>query len=218
MNIAHLLPREVDTEARPAEVTLESFCTPEMVDSLSFETAFEMYPRYRHIITKKGTLIKTASEQDANVTLAFNKGNEVVGLGILRYPSPDERWTEVGPQVMMEISIIEISRPWRGVGLSKKILERLMVHPLKEKRIIYMVGYSWTWDLVGKGMTPMGYRNMLIQMFSRNGLQVFQTNEPNILLRTENVFMARIGACISEETKKRFKWVRFNLDLSLLKQ
>ncbi|MFC1580430.1 hypothetical protein ACFL4N_05895 [Thermodesulfobacteriota bacterium] len=152
------------------------------------------------------------------MTLAFTDENEVVGFGILRYPSPDERWTRVGPQIMMEISIIEVSRPWRGMGLSRKILELLMVHPLKEKRIIYMVGYSWTWDLVGKGMTPMGYRNMLIQIFSRNGLQVFQTNEPNISLRTENVFMARIGAGISEETKKRFKWVRFNLDLSLLKQ
>jgi acetoin utilization protein AcuA len=67
-------------------------------------------------------------------------------------------------------------------------------------------------------MTPVAYRNMLIKMGTEHGFQVFQTNEPNILLKPENVFMARIGAYVSEEGKKRFRWMRFNLDLSLQEQ
>ena len=74
-----------------------------------------------------------------------------------------------------------------------------------------MVGYSWTWDL--EGISAMDYRNMLIKIFSQQGFKTFQTNEPNIMMRPENLFMARIGANISEDIQKRFKLVRFDLDL-----
>ena len=76
-----------------------------------------------------------------------------------------------------------------------------------------MVGYSWTWDLEDKGISAMAYRDMLISIFSRQGFKSFQTNEPNIMLRPENLFMARIGTHISEDIQKQFKWVRFDLDL-----
>jgi len=74
-----------------------------------------------------------------------------------------------------------------------------------------MVGYSWTWDL--EGISAMDYRDMLISIFSQQGFETFQTNEPNIMMRPENLFMARIGGKISEPIRKRFKQVRFNLDL-----
>ena len=61
-------------------------------------------------------------------------------------------------------------------------------------------------------MSAMAYRNMLIKLGSPYGFRTFKTNEPNVLLRPENLFMARIGANISEEVQKRFKHVRFNLD------
>jgi len=73
-----------------------------------------------------------------------------------------------------------------------------------------MVGYSWTWDL--ERISAMDYRNMLISMFSQQGFETFQTNEPNIMMRPENLFMARIGANISEAIQKQFKQVRFDLD------
>jgi len=74
-----------------------------------------------------------------------------------------------------------------------------------------MVGYSWTWDL--EGISAMDYRNMLISMFSQQGFKTFQTNEPNIMMRPENLFMARIGVTISEALQESFKQVRFDLDL-----
>ena len=113
---------------------------------------------------------------------------------------------------MMEVSVIEVQRPWRSLGISKEILRLLTDHPLKEERILYMVGYSWTWDLDGEGLQAMTYRDLLIRLFSRFGFTIFQTNEPNIMLRPENLFMARVGSRIPEETRKRFKLVRFDLD------
>jgi acetoin utilization protein AcuA len=74
-----------------------------------------------------------------------------------------------------------------------------------------MVGYSWTWDLEGTRKTAQQYRAMLIRLFGQQGFQEYQTNDPNICLKPENVFMARIGKNISQTIKDRFKWLRFGL-------
>jgi len=192
------------------KVMVGSFCKADEIQSLSFIEAYTKYAGYRSIVSKKETLIKAASRPDTNVTLAFTPDGRIVGFGILEYPHPGERWERVGDRIMMEISVIEVGRPWRSLGISKEILRLLVDHPRKETKIFYMVGYSWTWDL--EGSTAVDYRNMLISIFSQQGFKSFQTNEPNIMMRPENLFMARIGANISTSTRERFKQVRFDLD------
>ena len=192
-------------------VTISPFCSPDDIALLSFIEAYTKYAGYRSIVSKKETLIKAASQPDTNVTLAFTPDGKIVGFGILEYPRPGERWQRVGGWIMMEVSVIEIGRPWRSLGISKKILQLLVDHPLKEGKIFYMVGYSWTWDL--EEISAMDCRNMLISIFSQQGFKTFQTNEPNVMMRPENLFMARIGANLSEDIRKRFKLVRFNLGL-----
>jgi acetoin utilization protein AcuA len=39
----------------------------------------------------------------------------------------------------------------------------------------------------------------------------YQTNEPNICLKPENVFMGRIGKKVSLEGQNDFKWLRFGM-------
>ena len=87
--------------------------------------------------------------------------------------------------VVMEVSVIEVSREWRSVGLAGKLLSLLMDHPRIEDRIIYMVGYSWTWDLDGLGRTAMEYRNILVKLFERFQFKPYVTNEANVCLRPE---------------------------------
>lgn len=173
------------------------------------------YTRYRPIVSGKKALIKAASVPDVNVTLAIGPDRMIIGLGVLEYPLPEDRWNKVGKRVMMEVAALEVSIPWRSVGLSKHILMLLVNHPLRDERIFYMVGYSWTWDIDGKGLSAMEYRNMLINIFSREGFRISQTNEPNVMLRPENLFMARVGDSLPEKVRKRFKWVRFGLDPDL---
>ena len=203
--------KRFEWSTRRGKVIINSFCSPDDIASLSFIKAYTKYARYRSIVSKKETLIKAALQPDTNVTLAFTPDGKIIGFGILEYPHPGERWQRVGDRIMMEISVIEVGRPWRSLGISKKILRFLVDHPLKGEKIFYMVGYSWTWDL--EGISAMDYRNMLIKIFSQQGFKTFQTNEPNIMMRPENLFMVRIGANISEEIRKRFKLVRFDLDL-----
>jgi len=191
---------------------LRSFCTPEQIEGLHFAAPpSSLQVQYRPVVTKKKRLIQTAIQGDVNVTLAFRKDGEIVGLGILEYPEPEDRWIKVGDRVMMEVSIIEVRRPWRRSGLAGNILRLTLDHPMVETRICYMVGYSWTWDLDAHGGTAMDYRNTLIDLFSGEGFKIFQTNEPNVMLRPENLFMARVGKAVSKETADRFKLARFNL-------
>ena len=194
-------------------VALISFCNAEIIQKLAFKRAFGKHPHYNPIISTKESLVLAAAEPHANVTIAATDDGDIVGFGILSYPGPDERWARVGDRLMMEVAVIEVSRPWRSKGLSRQILSLVLDHPLKEDRILYMVGYSWTWDLDGGQMATMDYREMMIHLFSTFGFKVMQTNEPNIMLRPENLFMARVGNNISPETRKKFKMVQFNLDL-----
>jgi acetoin utilization protein AcuA len=55
---------------------------------------------------------------------------------------------------------------------------------------------------------------MLIRLFGPFGFQEFQTNEPNICLKPENVFMARVGNAISKDVQTQFKWLRFGVSPS----
>jgi acetoin utilization protein AcuA len=87
----------------------------------------------------------------------------------------------------------------------------MLIHPKIERMIAYMVGYSWTWDLDGSGMTAQKYRNMLIRLFSPHGFIELQTNEPNICLKPENLFMGRIGSEVSDRVRQDFKWLRFGV-------
>jgi acetoin utilization protein AcuA len=209
--MAHHNQKQIERPTRHGKVIISSFCGPDEIASLRFIEAYTKYAGYRSIVSKKETLIKAALHPDTNVTLAFTPDGTIVGFGILEYPHPGERWQRVGDRIMMEVSVIEIGRPWRSLGISGKILQLLVDHPLKEERIFYMVGYSWTWDL--EGISAMDYGKMLIGIFSQQGFQTFRTNEPNIMMRPENLFMARIGNNISESIQKKFKQVRFDFDL-----
>lgn len=52
---------------------------------------------------------------------------------------------------------------------------------------------------------------MLIHLYAKSGFLQYMTNEPNICLKPENIFMARFGTNISKEDRDRFKWLRFGI-------
>lgn len=205
--------KRVFVDTQRGRIAITSFCRPEDIQGLAFKRAFGTHSHYNPIISTKQSLIRAAVEPDANVTVAATDDGDIVGFGILAYPRPEERWHRVGDRIMMEVSVIEVSRSWRSMGLSRKILAMVLDHPYREERILYMVGYSWTWDLDGSAMATMDYREMMIHLFSSFGFRVLQTNEPNVMLRPENLFMARIGQHISQDIRQRLKRVQFNLDL-----
>lgn len=202
---------EIQLNAPMGAVTIRSFCSSEEIRQTMFNPQFSSHAQYRSLYTKRQSLEDNADQPDTNVTLAVADGNLIVGFGVLAYPEAGERWAELEPQVMMEVKAIETCRVWRSQGLAKGILSMLLHHPFVEDKIVYMVGYSWTWDLDGSKKTAQQYRRMLIRLFEPFGFVEYQTNEPNICLKPENVFMGRVGKNVSSAVQNDFKWLRFGM-------
>lgn len=192
-------------------ITIRSFCTPEEIQSYRLDDHFGIHAQYKSIYTKRETLEKHAGKTDVNVVLALKTPGQIVGFGVFSHPEPDERWAELGPGAMMEIKAVEVSRNLRAFKIASDLVGLMLEHPRIERMIAYMVGYSWTWDLDGSGLTAQQYRNMLIRLFGPHGFVELQTNEPNICLKPENLFMGRIGSQVPEPVRQNFKWLRFGV-------
>jgi acetoin utilization protein AcuA len=193
------------------DVRIRSFCRASFIRQHTFDSEFKTGNHYRSLYTQRTSLEKNAKHSDANVVLAIAEPQKIIGFGVLIYPEAGERWAELGLHLMMEVKAIEVARSWRFAGIASRLLKMVTDHPLIEDKIAYMVGYSWTWDLEGTRKTAQQYRAMLIRLFAQHGFQEYQTNDPNICLKPENVFMGRIGKNVSQAIKDRFKWLRFGL-------
>ena len=190
---------------------IRPFCGPEAIRKCTFDREFASHTHYKSLYTSRELLGKAAELPDANIVLALAEQNHIIGYAVLAYPNPGERWAELGPEIMMEITAIEVCRSWRSFKIAPAILKMLVAYPQVEEKIVYMVGYSWTWDLSGTRKTAQLYRQMLINLFKPQGFKEYKTNEPNICLKSENLFLCRVGNKISQTIRDRFKWLRFGL-------
>ena len=202
---------ETILETASGAIRLRSFCSPGEIRQYAFDTEFGRHAQYRSLYTKKESLEKDAKRKGVNVVLAVDTQETIVGFGVLDFPETDERWLDMGPGLMMELKVIEVCRSWRSSGLATYIVKLLVDGDEVNDMILYLVGYSWTWDLDGTGKTAQAYRKMLINLFEPHGFEELQTNEPNICLKPENIFMARIGDHISDDVRTQFKWLRFGV-------
>ena len=193
------------------DIRFHSFCSPEQIRQYTFDGQFQNNKHYKSLYTRRQSLEDNAGCRDANVVLAVAAPENIIGFGVLAYPAPDERWVELGPKIMMEIKAIEVCRTWRSFGIAPRIMKMMLAHPHIEDKIFYLVGYSWTWDLIGANMNARQYREKLVGLFQSHGFQEYETNEPNVCLKPENFLMCRIGKNISQMLKDRFKWLRFGL-------
>lgn len=193
-------------------IRIRSFCSARDIRRLTFNPQFGTHAQYKSLYTRKESLEQIAGQPDTNVTLALVEDQMIVGFGVLAYPEQSERWAALQPRVMMEVKAIEVARDWRAGKIAGRILETLTAHPFIEEKIAYMVGYSWTWDLDGTRKTAHQYRQMLIRLFEPFGFIEYQTNEPNICLKAENIFMGRVGRQVEKQTVQAFKWLRFGID------
>lgn len=192
-------------------IRVRSFNTPDQIRGCSFDSQFSTHAQFKSIYTKRETLVEHAEVEGANVVLALDEEDRIIGFGVLNFPDEDELWYGLGEKMMIEVRAIEVSRRMRAYKVAKTIIDLMMDHPRIEEMIAYLVGYSWTWDLDGSGKTALQYRQMMIHLFEPYGFMEYQTSEPNICLKPENIFMARIGSEVSKKIQDDFKWLRFGV-------
>lgn len=185
-------------------VYISTRCSPHFVDSLEMDEGLGVFPQYRSIIRNKDTLKKIAGHEDANLVIAYTEERKIVGYVAFCHPSSQERWGKNGRGLLYELGSIEVSRGWRRLGLATKMVALGLEDEEWEDKILFLTGFSWHWDLQETGLTKPNYRNMLMHIFEPFGFRQFYTTEPNVIMDSANMLMARIGARVSDEDRERF--------------
>ena len=193
------------------KIHITSRITVDHIERLALATDFTTHHGpYRSIFTRKDTLQRILGRK-GRIALALLDNKIIVGYAALDYPNAQERWSGLGDQSVMEMRAVEVSRGFRNQGIARQLLTRLLRDPRLNQKIIYLIAYSWTWDLAYSGLSTASYRQMLMTFYADFGFLEYSTNEPNICLKPENIFMARVGKGVLQTIQERFKWLRFGL-------
>ncbi len=192
------------------QIIINPRCSPGSFRGLQLDAGLGNFPHYSSIIQKLETFEKIASGKDGRVALALINENIIVAYMVCWYPDATDRWSKLGG-LMYEFGAIEVSRNFRKMGIAAKMVTSALRDDFFDEKISYMNGYSWHWDVDGSGLTLIQYRKMMLNFMKPFGFEEYYTNEPNIALRQENLFMARIGSKVSEEDQLRFRNLRFGI-------
>lgn len=177
---------------------------------LRLDSGLGNFAHYSSIIQKLEVFERVASQKEGRVSLALLEDRIVIGYLACWYPEKSERWSKLG-DIMYELGAVEVSRNFREMGIAHTMVDLVFADDFFEERIAYMNGFSWHWDLDGSGLSKFQYRKMMLKFLKNWCFQEFYTNEPNIALRQENLFMARIGSRVSDDDRKRFRDLRFGI-------
>lgn len=179
-------------------------CPAAFLKNLEMDSGFGNFKDYSSIIQQLDELCTIAESKDGTVTIAVIENNLIVGYFACHYPQPDARWSKLG-ELMYELGALEVSRNFRIHGIARQLVRTVLTEPFTEDKIAFMVGYSWTWDVDGSGFSLDEYRRVHLKLLEPYNFQEFYTNELNIRIREENIFMAKIGSRVCPADYKRFK-------------
>jgi len=178
-------------------VVLRDFCSPSFVESLWADSglrAFARLPEREHQL-----LMNIARLPDSALTIAHSLSGEIVGEVSL---TPADAWCQ-GLQHVYEIAV-QVSSGWRRLGIARQLLKLALERDDLEEIIIVAMGLSWHWDNEALGLTRYSYRELIAQLFASYGFAEFLTSEPNICMDPANIFLARIGSNINQDSMNQF--------------
>jgi acetoin utilization protein AcuA len=198
-------------ETKRGQVLVSGGLSQKEVEALALDQGIGVFPSYRSLLTSRESLAQATAQPGTYLCLCLAGQRRIVGFTLQRPSTEGERWARLKPPVMDEL-LSEVARGWRDLGLMRPMLDTVVSRPENDERILYILGYSWHWDLDGTGKTLQAYRDTLIHMLSPLGFRQYPTNEANISLRPENLFMARVGDKVSPELQKRFTNLLFGME------
>ena len=196
-------PRRRTFETAAESLMLYSFCPPSLVTSLKVDRglhAFTHIPEREHQL-----LLGIAERSDGALTLAYTSSGEIVGQVTL---APADAWWQ-GVANTYELAM-EVSAPWRRLGIARQLLSLTLEHPAVEEMILVAVGLSWHWDLKGSGLSPVRYRTLLAHILEPYHFFEWLTDEPNVEMDPANILLVRIGKRVEQEViDQLFQRMRF---------
>lgn len=200
----------MSTHSEAGVIHIETRLTAETLDDLIVSDGFLTPGLQKSIFSRKESLQRILG-RGGQMALALQDPGKIIGYAALDFPDGKDRFGGLGKKIVMELTAIEVAPEYRNRHIAKQLLSRLFSDPSLEFRIIYLVSYQWIWDLPGTGLTAPTYHNLLIRLFSDFRFKRTSTNEPNVCLHPENVFMVRMGQKVSKSSQKAFKWLCFGI-------
>ncbi len=194
------------------QVDIDSDLTFDHLFKLTLAHDFQNDSLCKSIFTKKENLQRVLGN-GGKVALAILEMKTIVGFATLDFPNPKERWGSINGKSVMELNAVEVIPELRKYRIAQYLLKQLMDGSELEQKILYLVSYKWIWDLDQTNLSAHVYRNILIRLFGEFGFKESTTNEPNVCLKKENIFMVRIGKDVTTALQEDFKWARFGLSI-----
>ena len=170
--------------------------------------------RYQDAHKTRNILSAVSESEDGRVACAV-ASNCIVGYAAAVRPETGTRWEDANTEllksfpaladpVLLELGSIEVSTPWRSLGLGREILRFLFEDPAFEEKIAFSRELSWHWDLRSDGRSPLAYRSMLLRLFESAGFRYYETDDEEIGYAGENMLTVRVGEKIPPEAALRF--------------
>jgi GNAT superfamily N-acetyltransferase len=187
--------RKIQTSA--GILYLRNHCPACFVESLAIDDgmrAFARRPEREHQL-----LMNIAGRGDSALTLAYTPEGKIVGQ--VTVAPADAWWT--GLEHVYEAAI-EVSSNWRRQGIARQLLAFAGQQEELENMILLAMGLSWHWDTEGLGLNSAHYRELIAWLFASQGFVEYLTSEPNIRMDPTNIFLARIGRNVDQQTINAF--------------
>ncbi len=154
-------------------------------------------------------LLKIARMDYGNVIIAHTADDLITGYVSMHPVDETERWVILNkpnePIRVYEFGAIEVSRQWRGCGISPGLMRAAIEgDSWMDDKIIVSVEFAWHWDYEEMGIGKFAYRDMLKKVIATGGFQKMDTDEPNVMMDGANMFMVRVGQNVPQEVEQEF--------------
>lgn len=201
-------------KTKKGDVVLARDFSEEYIRCLGMGEGLGVFFHYRYPDAHKTRKILSAVSESDMLACAIS-ANCIVGYVAVVGPEPGSRWEEINAAllksfpaladpVLLELGSIEVSMPWRSMGLARELMRFMFEDPALEEKIIISRELSWSWDLRSTELTPLAYRSMLLRLFESAGFRYCETDDEEIGYAGENMLTARIGERISPEAAFAF--------------
>ncbi|MDD4857130.1 MAG: hypothetical protein PHD74_03390 [Candidatus Krumholzibacteria bacterium] len=202
---------EKKLQTKKGEVILARDFSEEYIRCLGMGEGLGIFFHYRYEDAHKTRNILTAVSGSPDHWLACAvSANCIVGYVAIVGPEPGSRWGEINTAllksspsladpVLLELGSVEVSTPWRSMGLARELFRFMFEDPFFEEKIVISRELSWHWDLRSSALTPLAYRSMLLRLFESAGFRYCETDDDEIGYVGENMLTARTGAKVPPE-------------------
>jgi acetoin utilization protein AcuA len=207
--IGLMVEKEVATEK--GTVRLIRGFEPGFISGLRMGEGLGIFFHYRYEDAHKTKEVLSALCASGSQRIACAvSDDDLIGYVTAVPPEPGSKWETIDktlheyakglvPPILMELGSIEISKPWRSLGLARLLLRFMLDNGYFDDKIMFSRELSWHWDLKSSGLSTYEYRSMLLRLFEGAGFRYCETDDEEIGYAGENMLMVRVGTRVPVE-------------------